>query len=104
LKRPLRIGEEAYAEMAEAARWYDAQRVGLGGEFLAAIDAAFALIEGNPNKGSRAPSIPDEDIRRVFVRRFPHQVIYIQLPDRIQVLAVAHERRRPGYWEGRIPR
>jgi hypothetical protein len=31
-------------------------------------------------------------------------VVYIELPDRAQILAVAHHRRRPRYWIGRVPR
>ena len=103
MKLPLRISEEADAEMAEAARWYEQNRIGLGLEFLAAVDAAVARIEENPRIGSRTPGVDDEDIRRVFVRRFPYHVVYIELPDRLQILAVAHDRRRPAYWVGRLP-
>jgi len=42
LTLPVRISEEAAAEMAEAARWYETQRAGLGTEFLDAVDAAVA--------------------------------------------------------------
>ena len=41
---PLRISEEAEAEMAEAARWYEAHRPRLGMEFLEAVDEAVARI------------------------------------------------------------
>jgi hypothetical protein len=41
-------------------------------------------------------------VRRVFVRRFPYHVVYIELADRLQILAVAHDRRRPRYWVGRL--
>ena len=104
MSRPLRIGREADAEMTAASRWYEGQRVGLGEEFMAAIDAALRLIESNPAVGSRPPGVKDEDVRRVLVRRFPYDVVYMELPDRIQVLAIAHERRRPGYWADRIQR
>ena len=89
--------------MAEAARWYEQHQVGLGLEFVAALDAAVARIEENPRVGSRPPGVDDQLIRRVFVRRFPYHVVYIALPDRVQVLAVAHDRRRPAYWVGRLP-
>jgi plasmid stabilization system protein ParE len=103
LSLPLRSSEEAAVEMAEAASWYEQHRVGLGLEFLAAVDAAVARIAENPRIGSRTPGVDDEDIRRVFIRRFPYHVVYIELPDRLQVLAVAHDRRRPAYWVGRRP-
>jgi plasmid stabilization system protein ParE len=89
--------------MAEAARWYEHQRVGLGLDFLSAVDVAVIRIEENPRIGSRVPGLGDEDIRRVFVRRFPYHVVYVELADRVQILAVAHDRRRPAYWVGRLP-
>jgi toxin ParE1/3/4 len=72
-------------------------------EFIAAIDAVVSLIEPNPKTGSRPPGIEDSSISRVFVRRFPDHVVYVALPDRIQILAIAHDRRRPAYWAKRLP-
>ncbi|MBY0274267.1 type II toxin-antitoxin system RelE/ParE family toxin [Candidatus Binatia bacterium] len=103
MKRPLRIGRDAKAEMRTASRWYEAQRHGLGRDFLDMVDGAFRRIELDPRPGSLVPGIPDRDIRRVPVRRFPFHVVYVELPDRFHVLAVAHQRRRPGYWNSRIP-
>jgi plasmid stabilization system protein ParE len=88
--------------MAEAARWYEAHHVGLGIEFLDAIDTAVARIAETPRMGSLVPGVPDQTIRRRAVRRFPYHVVYMELSDRLQVLAVAHARRRPGYWVGRL--
>lgn len=102
MSRPIRISEEAEAEAEAAARWYDGKRRGLGDEFLAFVDAAVDLIASNPGIGSRLSGADAGDTRRVLMRRFPYHVVYIELPDRIQVLAVAHERRRPGYWLDRI--
>jgi plasmid stabilization system protein ParE len=103
LKLPLRISADAAAEMAEAARWYDAHQPGLGVEFLDALDDAVVRIAEMPRMGSPVRDVADEAIRRRVVRRFPYHVIYIELPDRLQILAVAHDRRRPGYWAGRVP-
>ena len=88
--------------MAEAARWYETHRVGLGTEFLGAVDTAVARIAETPQVGSLVPGVSDEAIRRRPVRRFPYHVVYMELPDRLQVLAIAHDRRRPRYWEGRL--
>ena len=100
---PVRISEEADAELAEAARWYETHRVGLGAEFLEAVDAAVARIAETPGMGSLVPGVRDDAIHRRPVRRFPYHVVYLELPDRLQILAVAHDRRRPGYWVGRLP-
>jgi plasmid stabilization system protein ParE len=104
LRPPLRISDEAGAEIAEAVRWYEQHCVGLGAELLASLDEAVARLAATPQVGSRIPGVVDQSIRRVFVARFPYHVVYIELPDRLQVLAVAHDRRRPTYWSDRLSR
>jgi plasmid stabilization system protein ParE len=99
----VRISEEADAEMVEAARWYETHRAGLGSDFLDAVDTAVTRLAEAPRLGSPVPGVPDETIRRRPVHRFPYHVVYVELSDRIQVLAIAHDRRRPGYWAGRLP-
>lgn len=41
------------------------------------------------------------DTRRYLLRRFPFFVVFREVADRVQIVAVAHARRRPGYWLGR---
>jgi toxin ParE1/3/4 len=91
------------AEMVGASRWYDREKAGLGLDFIRMVDRAIAQIESVPRSGSPVPGVADAAIRRILVRRFPYHVVYIELSDRVQVLAVAHQRRRPGYWIDRIP-
>ena len=100
---PVRISAEADAELVAAARWYENQRLGLGSEFLDAVDDAVSRVAETPLLGAAVSGVTDESIRRRAVLRFPYHVVYIALPDRIQILAVAHDRRRPGYWVGRLP-
>jgi plasmid stabilization system protein ParE len=102
LTPPVRISEEAEAEMAEAARWYEMHRPGLGIEFLDAVDTSVTRVAEAPRMGTLVPRGSDETIRRRPVRRFPYHVVYMELPDRLQILAIAHDRRRPGYWVGRL--
>jgi hypothetical protein len=45
---------------------------------------------------------PDLGVRRVRTKRFPYAVVFIELAERIRVIAVMHERRRPGYWKDRL--
>lgn len=69
----------------------------LGREFLAEVTRTCGLIAENPKAGSRlAPRI-----RRRLVRRFPYPVIYAEFSDTVLILAIAHQRRRPGYWQDR---
>jgi plasmid stabilization system protein ParE len=40
--------------------------------------------------------------RRVIIKRFPFSVVFRQRLHDIQVIAVAHAKRRPGYWAKRL--
>ncbi len=102
MSKPIRFAREARAEVLEAARWYESQRRGLRAEFLASLDEA---VERITRVGAALAVIPSSDpaapIRRIEFRRFPYSLVFIELPTRVRVLAVAHDRRRPGYWRDR---
>ena len=44
----------------------------------------------------------DLPARRRAVTRFPYHVVYLEMASHIRILAIAHDRRRPGYWKGRL--
>lgn len=103
MTRPVRIDEEAADELADAARWYERHRRGLGRELVAAVRRAFAAISENPQAWSLAPGVsPDFDVRRLPLHRFPFAVVYLELEDEIRILALAHGSREPGYWRRRL--
>lgn len=102
MKRPIRIGESAAAELAEAVRWYEARRPGLGGDFQDAIVAVFDRIRQQPDSGSRLRGPSTVALRRLLVPRFSFQVIYYTRDEKIAVVAVAHTSRRPDYWRRRL--
>jgi plasmid stabilization system protein ParE len=104
LSKPVVIGREARAELAAAARWYDDRYRGLGEQLLDEVDAAIARVAENPGLGSSVTGVDDEAIRRLFVHRFPYHLVFLELEDRVQVIAVAHDRRRPGFWRERESR
>lgn len=95
---PLRFHPEALAEADEAAGYYEARKPGLGLDFRKAIEVAVRRIEQTPE---RWPPLTPRT-RRFRLRRFPYAVVYAILPDRISVVAVAHDKRRPGYWKDRL--
>jgi toxin ParE1/3/4 len=98
----LRIEAEAESEAEDAAHWYEARRQGLGVEFLAAVDNGIRRIQKNPERYGRLEYLPDEQaIRRLLLKRFPFAIVYEILTDEIHVMAIAHTRRRPGYWKRR---
>lgn len=89
----------ARAEIRAAMRWYESRQKGLGLEFVAVLDEALEAIAARPEA---APLWrPDRAWRKWVVRRFPYLVLFEVGPDFVTVIAVAHQRRRPGYWKNR---
>jgi plasmid stabilization system protein ParE len=62
------------------------------------LDAAYHLMRKFPRL--HAPYL--HGTRRVLLDRYPYSVVYRELPRTIEVVAVAHAKRRPGYWANRL--
>lgn len=86
---------------AEAARqWYEGKSPEAAAAFVAELDIAIESIQTAPEL--YPPYL--YETRRYLMRRFPYLIVYRTTVAAIQVLAVAHERRRPGYWKTRSTR
>lgn len=93
----LQIHPLAEAELAETAWFYEARLAGLGGAFLVEVGRCFDRAHHSPESG--APCFGR--FRRLLVRRFPYAVVYEVMPHAVLIIAVAHQRRKPGYWRRR---
>ena len=102
MTRPIRVGESAAAELAEAVRWHEEKRPGLGAEFRDLVSTVFDVIEQHPDAGSPVTGSSSFAVRRHLIPRFPYQVIYYVRRDAIAVVAIAHTSRRPNYWRKRL--
>ena len=87
----------AEREARDALLRYRSNDPGVALRFMAALDRAMARIAEHPE---RWPSY-SHGTRRVLVSRFPFSMIYRIGADRILIVAIAHQRRRPGYWRPR---
>lgn len=86
---------DAARDVSGAFRWYQERNAASASAFALEIDIAIERISSSPDRWPKLLS----DLRRYLLKRFPFSVIY-RLHDRgIEIVAVAHERRRPGYWE-----
>lgn len=63
-------------------------------ELRHAVDAVSANPDTWPRHGSRA--------RRYVFPQFPFSLVYVLRGEAVEVIAVAHGRRRPGYWRSRL--
>jgi toxin ParE1/3/4 len=88
---------KARAEFERSALFYDSKFPGLGLEFAIEVQAAVAFAFLHPEAGAPVA----DGFRRVVVRRFPYSVVYRSKADCIYIIAVAHQRRHPNYWNDR---
>ena len=86
---------EAETEHLETVVYYETRRAGLGALYLAAFEQALDSVRVNAH---RYRIVHEPDIRRVPLARFPLSIIYRETDERIEILAVAHHKRRPAYW------
>jgi toxin ParE1/3/4 len=98
--KPWRVHEEAEQELEAAGLWYESQRKGLGLAFYDAVRHARTHAEASPLAGSPLGG----GARRVLVEGFPYALVYAELEGHWEVVAVAHLRRKPGFWRGRVRR
>ena len=85
-------------EEAQAARqWYAERSQSAADSFLAELDQGIEAISEVPERWP----LFKHGTRRYLFHRFPFQLVYRVVDNQIQVLAVAHGRRRPGYWRSR---
>lgn len=93
----IRIHPLAESEIEEAAQYYEDLLEGLGTDFLRQVLRCGNRVVRSPESG--APRY--RKFRRLPLRRFPFFIVYEVLPESLLVVAVAHQRRKPGYWRKR---
>ena len=85
--------------MAADFRYYERDYPGRGHRFVEAVEAALAQIEASPE---RFTILYEPDIRSTKVHRFPYRVVYLVVDEVIDVIPVAHAKRRAEYWRRRL--
>lgn len=89
---------EAEEEFIQASQFYDLKVSGLGDKFIHEVEQATALLSERTEIGQRI----DRIYRRIVLDRFPFSLIYSIEPNKAWIIALAHQKRRPGYWRSRI--
>jgi toxin ParE1/3/4 len=94
----IRFRPAAARELAADVRYYNKQYPGRGGRFLEAVERILLRVAKSP---LAFPLLFDPDIRSAKVERFPYRVVYLVVNGDVDILAVAHAKRRPAYWRRR---
>ena len=95
--KSLLFHREAEEEIESARDWYAQQSLVAARAFLKEIETSVEQVMKAPEMWP----LYEDDIRRYVFRRFPYSLLYRVESSRILVLAVAHAKRRPGYWRER---
>jgi toxin ParE1/3/4 len=90
----------AEADIAEAALWYDSRFIGLGADFLRAVDVCFEEIRRGPASFQQIY----KSARRARIQRFPYVAYFVSTAASIQIVACMHAKRDPRLWQRRIDR
>ena len=93
-----RIHPAALEEAEAATEWYRRRSVRAAGMFLDELDRAIERVGDHPGQ------FPEYAFgtRRLVLPRFPYLVVFRETGAGVEILAVAHGRRRPGYWRDRV--
>ncbi len=81
-----------------AVRYYEDCQHGLGRRFRLFVESAVQKIVESPfiYRILKAP------FRRYLLPKFPYSIVYSIEPDHIRIIAIAHNKRKPGYWSNRV--
>ncbi|MBI5747427.1 MAG: type II toxin-antitoxin system RelE/ParE family toxin [Nitrospirae bacterium] len=94
---PYGFHPEARSEFHESARYYEFQQCGLGYRFVDAVRDAIQRIRSHPLLYREV----EQGFRQCRVVRFPFGIIYRFNKEKVEIIAVMHLRRKPGYWKER---
>ena len=96
--RQVNVHPEAVAEAQVATQWYRERSALAARAFLSELDHAIGKIAEDPDIWP--PYVGGT--QRFLLKRFPFSVVYRLVSDKIEVVAIAHGRRKPGYWKKRL--
>ena len=90
---------EAAEEHKSQVAHYEEIQAGLGKRYHTEFQNVLAWVCASPDR-SRIVLAPD--IRRAMFKVFHFDLVYREVDGAVQVLAIAHHRRQPGYWVARL--
>lgn len=94
---PIEFLPDAIAEAREARQWYAQRSESAAERFMDELDVAIEAIQRSPERMAAYL----HGTQRYLLKRFPYVIDFRVTGELIQVIAVAHGRQRPGYWQRR---
>jgi toxin ParE1/3/4 len=82
----------------EAADWYAEHSLEAAIRLLELLDHSYTRIISNPGQFP----LYLRGTRRLILQNFPYSIVFRELQSAVDIIAVAHAKRRPGYWKNRL--
>ena len=96
--KPIKFYPDAEMEMRESSKYYESQQKDLGKRFLNSIESAIKQIQINPKIFQKV----NKNVRRCQTKIFPYGIIFREQENQIEIIAIMHLKRKPGYWKDRL--
>ena len=93
----VRLHPDARAELRQARVWYFERSPLSAVAFAHEVEHAASRIREAPERNPLA----EHGTRKFVLQRFPFNIFYRARDNEIVIVAVAHQKRRPGYWSDR---
>jgi toxin ParE1/3/4 len=96
--KPYRLHPLAWLEIEGGDEWYAQRSAQASTDFVADV---FSAIENICEAPRRWPKYL-HGTRRFVLGRFPFSIVYLDTAEFVNIVAVAHSKRKPGYWKRRL--
>jgi len=98
MKRQLEFHPEVTNDIKGSYLWYEDKLQGLGDRFLNELEDGYTAIQNFPDTWANF----QYGFKRYILNKFPFSILYKVTDEKIVVVAVMHNSRRPNYWLDRI--
>lgn len=95
----LRYLSPAVQEFDEAVSWYHQRSAVAARRFNKEVVVVERLLLRQPRIGTHINGL---EFRLFPVHGFPYTLVYAATDSEIIIIALTHNRRRPGYWQSRL--
>lgn len=92
----LRFQDNAKEQLFESVEYYEQIEVGLGKRFQLDLDSKMKTVRQFPEIAQTTY----EEFRGISLKEFPYTVFYDFDDKYVDIYAVAHQARKPGFWLG----
>ena len=91
----IKIYNQAYSDIKEAAEWYVQQSAGLGVRFKSPVIKQVDMLSSN----AFHHAVRYDEVRCFKINKFPFNIHYTITGEEIHVFAVIHTSRNPEIWK-----